>query len=84
MSHSSERDEGSSSVLGIDTEDASVVETLRDRIEIPVLLVIVAGMLWIRLRSYSNFVRDGQVYFSGNDAWYHLREVQYTVRHWPW
>lgn len=83
MSHSSERDEGSSSLLGIDTEDSSVVGTLRDWIEIPVLLVIVAGMLWIRLRSYSNFLRDGQVYFSGNDAWYHLREVRYTVRHWP-
>jgi dolichyl-diphosphooligosaccharide--protein glycosyltransferase len=83
MSHSSERDEGSSSLLGIDTEDSSVVGTLRDWIEIPVLLVIVAGMLWIRLRSYSNFLRDGQVYFSGNDAWYHLREVRYVVRHWP-
>jgi dolichyl-diphosphooligosaccharide--protein glycosyltransferase len=23
------------------------------------------------------------VYFSGNDAWYHLRQVEYTVRHWP-
>jgi dolichyl-diphosphooligosaccharide--protein glycosyltransferase len=40
-------------------------------------------MLAIRLQAYDNFVRDGAVYFSGNDAWYHLRQVEYTVRHWP-
>ncbi|MFC6726563.1 STT3 domain-containing protein, partial [Halobium palmae] len=47
------------------------------------MVAIVAVMLWIRLLSYDRFVRNGEVLFSGNDAWYHLREVQYTVRHWP-
>ncbi len=36
-----------------------------------------------RMQSYSNFIRNGEVYFSGNDAWYHFREVMYTVKHWP-
>ncbi|ELZ26383.1 hypothetical protein C474_19584 [Halogeometricum pallidum JCM 14848] len=40
-------------------------------------------MLWIRLRSYDRFIVDGEVFFSGNDAWYHLRQVNYTVRNWP-
>ncbi len=40
-------------------------------------------MLWIRLRSYDAFIREGTVFFSGNDAWYHLRQVEYTVRNWP-
>jgi dolichyl-diphosphooligosaccharide--protein glycosyltransferase len=84
MSHSSERDEGSSTLLGIEVEDDSVLGAVRDRFEVPALLVIVAVMLWIRLRSYSNFIRDGEVYFNGNDAWYHLREVTYIVNHWPW
>jgi dolichyl-diphosphooligosaccharide--protein glycosyltransferase len=48
-----------------------------------VLLATMVAMLWIRLRSYDNFTRNGEIYLSGNDGWYHLREVQYTVRHWP-
>ncbi|MFB6308019.1 MAG: oligosaccharyl transferase, archaeosortase A system-associated, partial [Haloarculaceae archaeon] len=40
-------------------------------------------MLWNRVKSWQNFVVDGQVLFSGNDAWYHYRTVTYTVRHWP-
>ncbi|GAA0728373.1 oligosaccharyl transferase, archaeosortase A system-associated [Halorubrum trapanicum] len=40
-------------------------------------------MLWTRIRSYGNFVRDGEVYFRGNDAWYHLRETTYLMENWP-
>ncbi|MFC4356591.1 oligosaccharyl transferase, archaeosortase A system-associated [Halobium salinum] len=48
------------------------------------MTAIMAVMLWIRLLPYDRFVRaDGEVLFSGNDAWYHLREVSYTVRNWP-
>ncbi|MDG5775373.1 oligosaccharyl transferase, archaeosortase A system-associated [Haloarculaceae archaeon H-GB11] len=50
---------------------------------IPVLALLLAFMLWNRVRSWNNFVVDGQVYFSGNDAWYHYRTVSYTVRNWP-
>ncbi|WP_435076618.1 oligosaccharyl transferase, archaeosortase A system-associated [Halococcus sp. AFM35] len=50
---------------------------------VPLLLALVAFMLWIRVRNWRNFLINGRVYFSGNDAWYHLRQVRYTVRHWP-
>lgn len=50
---------------------------------IPVLLALLAFMLWIRVRNWRNYLVGGEVYFNGNDAWYHLRQVSYTVRHWP-
>ncbi|WP_435063260.1 oligosaccharyl transferase, archaeosortase A system-associated [Halobaculum sp. EA56] len=73
------------SVPGLDysLEGKSVVDVLRDLYHVPALLAVVAFMLWVRLQSYGNFVRDGEVYFSGNDAWYHLRMVEYTVANWP-
>ncbi|WP_416839716.1 oligosaccharyl transferase, archaeosortase A system-associated [Haloferax sp. DFSO52] len=61
----------------------SVADLARDWYHIPVLSTIVLVMLWIRLRSYDAFIREGSVFFSGNDAWYHLRQVEYTVRNWP-
>lgn len=42
-----------------------------------------AWMFWVRMQNYSNFLRNGEVYFSGNDAWYHLRETNYIVRNFP-
>ena len=62
---------------------SSVVDLFLDWYHVPVLALVVAAMLAIRLQAYDNFVRSGTVYFSGNDAWYHLRQVEYTVRHWP-
>jgi len=62
---------------------SSVVDLFFDWYHIPVLVLVVAAMLAIRLQEYDAFIRDGAVYFSGNDAWYHLRQVEYTVRHWP-
>ncbi|PSP88891.1 oligosaccharyl transferase, archaeosortase A system-associated [Halobacteriales archaeon QS_4_69_34] len=50
---------------------------------VPVLLAVMAFMLWLRVRDWQRFVRDGQVVFSGNDAWYHIRETSYVVRNWP-
>ena len=48
---------------------------------------VVAGlfgfMLWLRARTWGNYVVDGDILFSGNDAWYHLRQVSYTVANWP-
>ena len=62
---------------------SSVADLLFDWYHVPVLVAVVAGMLAIRLQEYETFIRDGRVYFSGNDAWYHLRQVEYTVRNWP-
>jgi len=61
----------------------SVLDVFEAWYHVPALLLLIAGMIAIRFQSYDNFVRDGTVYFSGNDAWYHLREVRYTVRNWP-
>jgi len=70
---SDDQSQGSSSVVGL----------FFDWYHVPALVLVVAGMLGIRLQQYGTFIRDGAVYFSGNDAWYHLRQVEYTVRHWP-
>ncbi|WP_251328623.1 oligosaccharyl transferase, archaeosortase A system-associated [Haloplanus pelagicus] len=61
----------------------SVVDLFFDWYHVPVLVIVVAVMLAIRLQEYDNFIRNGQVLFAGNDAWYHLRQVEYTVRNWP-
>jgi oligosaccharyl transferase (archaeosortase A-associated) len=62
----------------------SVLEYVKVWYHVPVLLALAAFMLWIRVRNWQNFLIGGRVYFSGNDPWYHLRQVRYTVRHWPW
>ncbi|MDS0292771.1 oligosaccharyl transferase, archaeosortase A system-associated [Halogeometricum luteum] len=64
-------------------DSPSVADSLRNHYPKAVLAGIFAVMLWIRLRSYDRFIVDGEVFFSGNDAWYHLRQVNYTVRNWP-
>jgi len=50
-------------------------------------VLVVAGlfgfMVWLRGRTWGRFVTDGQILFSGNDPWYHLRQVSYTVSKWP-
>ena len=60
------------------------VDRVRDLYHIPVLLALMAFMLWVRIRNWENYIVDGRVLFSGNDAWYHYRMVQYTVAHFPW
>jgi dolichyl-diphosphooligosaccharide--protein glycosyltransferase len=65
------------------TGGASVLDLFDAYYHVPALAVVAAFMLWVRLQAYGAFVRDGQVVFSGNDAWYHLRQVNYTVQNWP-
>ncbi|MFB6168814.1 MAG: oligosaccharyl transferase, archaeosortase A system-associated [Haloferacaceae archaeon] len=65
------------------TDGQSVLDLFDDYYHIPALAAVAAFMLWVRLQAYDTFIQDGQVVFSGNDAWYHLRMVRYTVRHWP-
>ena len=50
---------------------------------IPVLAVLMAFMLWIRVRNYERFLTDDGVLFSGNDAWYHYRTTNYVVHNFP-
>jgi len=66
-----------------DRLDKSVLDVLRRWYHVPVLLGILGFMLWTRLRSFGNFVQDGEVYFRGNDPWYHLRETSYLLENWP-
>jgi len=61
----------------------SVLDAFEDWYHVPVLAAAIAFMLWVRVQSYDSFVRDGEVYFTGADAWYHLRQVTYTVANWP-
>ncbi len=51
---------------------------------VPILLGLLAFMFWNRVRTWQRFVTDNGVFFSGNDAWYHLRQTTYTVHNWPW
>jgi len=61
----------------------SVPDALREWYQIPAMAVVLVFMLWVRVRAGDRFFRDGNVYLSGNDAWYHLREVTYTVQNYP-
>ena len=60
-----------------------VLDWTEDWYHIPVLTVLLSFMAWIRVRNWEAFVVNGRVLFSGNDAWYHYRQVSYTVRNWP-
>ena len=61
----------------------SLLGYIEDRYHIIGLVGIVVAMFAMRIQTYSNFIRDGEVFFSGNDAWYHFREVVYITEHWP-
>jgi dolichyl-diphosphooligosaccharide--protein glycosyltransferase len=77
MSQQTEQVEDSTDTVG------SVLDSFEDWYHVPVLAAVMAFMLWVRLQSVDNFTRGGEVFFSGNDAWYHYRQVQYTVNNWP-
>lgn len=64
-------------------EGQSVVDLFQRYYHIPVLAALVGFMLWLRILPADNFIRPDGVYFSGNDAWYHLRETTYVVNNWP-
>ncbi|WP_435347072.1 STT3 domain-containing protein [Haloarchaeobius sp. HRN-SO-5] len=63
---------------------ASVLEVFNRWYHVPGMGLIMLFMFWIRLKPLDNFVRGGEVFFAGNDAWYHYRQVSWTVRNWPW
>src|SRR6056297_1083855 len=61
----------------------AALDALEDWYHVPVLGAVLAFMLWVRVQAWENFTQNGEVYFSGNDAYYHFRQVMYTVRNWP-
>ncbi|MFC5134560.1 MULTISPECIES: oligosaccharyl transferase, archaeosortase A system-associated [Haloferacaceae] len=62
---------------------SSPLDLLERWYHVPALVGILALMLWTRTRSYGNFIQNGEVYFRGNDPWYHLRETNYLLENWP-
>jgi len=65
----------------VSTEE--VLETLEDWYHVPALLAVVGFMFWLRVQSVGRYIRSDGVYLSGNDAWYHLRQITYTVQNFP-
>jgi len=78
MSSPSESESLSERLEGLEFPDR-----LREVYHIPLLSAMFAFMLWVRARHWERFQVDGQILFSGNDAWYHYRMVEYTVRNFP-
>jgi len=67
-----------------DRPDAATVADWADQYaHVVALLALLAYMGWTRVRGWGRFVDGGQVLFQSNDAWYHYRQVSYTVRHFP-
>jgi len=69
--------------LSGETESKAVVTLLAEYYHYPVLLVLVGFAFWNRIRHWSNFVVDGEVFFRGNDPYYHLRSTRYVVENFP-
>ena len=65
------------------SEGSSVLDILEKNYHIPALLGVVVFMFWTRLQSYDNFIVDGEVFFRGNDPWYHYRETMYLLENYP-
>ncbi|GAB3705889.1 oligosaccharyl transferase, archaeosortase A system-associated [Halorubrum pallidum] len=61
----------------------SILDYFESYYHVPALVGALAFMLWTRLQSYGSFVQNGEVYFRGNDPWYHLRETNYLLENWP-
>lgn len=61
----------------------SALDALEDWYHVPALGAVLASMFWVCVQAWENFTQNGEAYFSGNDAYYHFREVMYTVQHWP-
>jgi len=67
-----------------DRPDAATVADWADQYaHVVALLALLAYMGWTRVRGWDRFVDDGQPLFQSNDAWYHYRQVRYTVEHFP-
>jgi dolichyl-diphosphooligosaccharide--protein glycosyltransferase len=61
----------------------AALDAVEDWYHVPTLGAVLAFMFWVRVQAWENFTQNGEVYLSGNDAYYHLRQVTYTVRNYP-
>jgi len=69
--------------LGGEDETRALVDWLAEYYHYPVLLFVIGFALWNRVRNYSNFIVDGEILYSGNDAWYHVRSTEYVINNFP-
>ena len=69
--------------LGGEEKTKSLVDWLVEYYHYPVLLVVVGFALVNRVRNYSNFIVNGEILYSGNDAWYHMRSTEYVINNFP-
>jgi len=52
---------------------------------IPVLVALMAFMLWVRVRDYTNHIGpNGEPLYTGNDGYYHYRSVNYVLENYPY
>ena len=65
--------------LSEEQESKAVVAWLMEYYHYPVLAFLITFAFVNRIRNWSNFVVDGEVYFRGNDPWYHFRSTEYAV-----
>jgi len=65
-------------------EYESQIDTVYRLYHIPVLAALMAFMLWIRVRNYTNHIgSDGEPLYRGNDPYYHYRSTNYVVQNVP-
>lgn len=69
--------------FGDDAETKALADWLMTYYHYPVLVVFVGFAFWNRVRNYSNFIVDGEIFYSGNDPWYHMRSTEYVIANFP-
>ena len=69
--------------LGGEEETKALVDWLVEYYHYPALLAIVVFAFVNRVRNYSNFIVDGEILYSGNDPWYHMRSTEYVINNFP-
>jgi len=69
--------------LGGEEETQALVDWLVAYYHYPAVLAIIVFAFVNRVRNYSNFIVDGEVLYSGNDPWYHMRSTEYVIDNFP-
>jgi dolichyl-diphosphooligosaccharide--protein glycosyltransferase len=63
--------------------DRDPLALLVETVHVPILLGVAAWMAAVRLAPADAVRVDGRLLLTGSDAWYHLRQVSWTVAHFP-
>ena len=69
--------------FGDETETKALADWLMTYYHYPVLVIFIGFAFWNRFRNYSNFIVDGEIFYSGNDPWYHMRSTEYVINNFP-